>query len=179
MNSLSMTHLRRRLLATVGLLALFGIGAVSASDTVTNKTKLKFKDGDTVETISFEGQLAVGQSIGLYSEAGTPVTVSRNENGLKVEFPNKTHEVPYHDPAELGAEGGNRKVVIIKHDGKHHGLHEGDVLTETETLVDDPALQAEIDAAMAAAGDGDGTRKIIIKHIEHKEVSDEHAGSHH
>lgn len=165
----SKTPLRRRLLASAGLLVLLGIGAANAADTVTNKTKLKFKDGDTVETISFEGQLTVGQSISLYSEAGTPVTVSRTDAGLTVAFPNKTHEVPYADPAELGVDGERRNVVIIKHDG----VHEGDVAFDTETFSDDPAIQAEIDAALAEAGANGEHKKIIIKRIEKKEVSEE------
>ncbi|AVP99851.1 hypothetical protein C7S18_22915 [Ahniella affigens] len=166
-----MTLLRRRLLATAGLFVVLGMGAAAAADTVTNKTKLKFKDGDTVETISFEGQLSPGQSISLYSEAGTPVTVTRTDAGLKVALPNKTHEVPYADPSELGADGERRNVVIIKHDG----VHEGDVDIDAEVLVDDPAIQAEIDAAMAEAGANGEHKKIIIKHIEKKEVSTEDA----
>jgi len=151
----------------LGAALLTAFGSVAAGEAHINKTKLKFKHGETVETISFEGQLTVGQSIGLYSEAGTPVTVSRTEAGLKVEFPDKTHEVPYHDPSADGGPG-ERKVVIIKREG--HGDGEEMAWHDSEN---DPELQAAIDEALAEAGTEGGTKKVIIKHIEHKEVSDE------
>ncbi|MBK8283813.1 MAG: hypothetical protein IPK97_02450 [Ahniella sp.] len=166
MNILTFPQLR--LLAATALLAALGMGSAMADETPVNKTKLKFKHGEQVETISFEGQLTVGQSIGLYSEAGTPVTVRRTEQGLKVEFPDRSHDVPYPEDDVAGGDG-ERNIVIIKKES--HG-EVGDL--QINGISSDPEVQAEIDAALAAEG-GDGkVRKIIIKHVEDHETTDGH-----
>lgn len=159
--------------AAAALTAAFGLGVAFAGDTsvTSSKTKLKFKHGDTVETIQFEGALTVGQSVGLYSEAGTPVTVTRTDAGLKIEFPDRTHEVPFHhDAGDAGPSGGERKIVIIRKDGEPGSA--GDMQwIDSES---DPEIQAAIDEALAESG-GDGkVRKVIIKHVEHSESHSDH-----
>lgn len=159
--------------AAAALTAAFGLGAAFAGDgaTTSEKTKLKFKHGDTVETIQFEGALTVGQSVGLYSEAGTPVTVTRTDKGLRIEFPDRTHEVPfYSNPGTAGPSGGERKIVIIKKDGGA-GEHAEDMeWIDSET---DPEIQAAIDEALAETGGQGEVRKVIIKHVEHQETTAE------
>lgn len=162
-----LTFPRLRLLTATALLAALGMGSAMADETQINKTKLKFKHGEQVETISFEGQLTAGQSIGLYSEAGTPVTVRRTEQGLKVEFPDRSHDVPYPEDAVAGGDG-ERNIVIIK---KEFDGEPGDI--QVNEISSDPEVQAEIEAALAAEG-GDGkVRKVFIKHVESHETTED------
>jgi hypothetical protein len=119
-------HLLARGAVAVALAA--SIGAVCAAESATTEILLLGKDQKR-EKLKFEGELPIGESRGLYTDAGTPVTVLRTEKGLRVETPERTVDVPYPDhgvliagehalDADAGTDGKRRRVVILHNE--HH-----------------------------------------------------------
>ena len=112
-------HLLARGAVAVALAA--SIGAACAAESATTEILLLGKDQKR-EKLKFEGELPIGESRGLYTDAGTPVTVFRTEKGLRVETPQRTVDVPYPDHAAILAgddtDGQKRRVVIL-HDKNH------------------------------------------------------------
>ncbi len=126
-------------------LALAGlIGAVHAGGADSNTTLIKLMGKDKkLETLRFEGELEVGASRGLYTDAGTPVTVRRTEKGLSIETPERNVDVPYPSAAELAdggtnvvmhGDGAHKKVIVLKH-GEEGALPEGSGLHKKRVIV--------------------------------------------
>lgn len=155
--------------------ALFASGSLFAADTGTAtepamKTVLKLKKADgAVESLRFDGALAIGQSRGYETDAGTPVLVTRTEEGLRIEMPEKTVTVALPAPGEEheGIEANVQKLVRIEGHGEPAG--------ETKVVVmrrhgDQPIDDAEIDALIDAdpealaelEANGDGEHKVVI-----------------
>jgi hypothetical protein len=161
--------------------ALSASGHLLAADAGTEpatRTVLKLKKSDgATESLRFDGALAVGESRGYETDAGTPVLVTRTDDGLRIELPEKTVTValPEAGAALAGTEANVERRVRIQ----THG--EGDAAGETKVVVmrrhgDQPIDDAEIDALIDAdpetlaelQDNGDGERQVVIvrKHVE-------------
>jgi hypothetical protein len=163
--------LQRSLLALALSAAVFGVAVAGDAPAAQTRTILKLKNGDgATETLQFDGALAVGESRGYETDAGTPVLVTRNDTGLSIETPSRTIEVALpeaegHHPA--GAEV--RKIVRINRDSGDSEpgeetrvvvLH-GDGSTIDEAHID-TLLEGDLETLAGAEGEGDGERKVII-----------------
>ncbi len=176
--------------ALSGLMA----GAAAAGETGdVTVIKLKNKDQAT-ETLRFEGELAVGESRGMYTDAGTAITVRRNDKGLSIELPDRSVEVPYgpHDGDALHAHAGasgKHKVVMIRH-GEHEGAEGAEHPEHRKRIImlkDGDGSGADIEAALAADPDlaalkqldvdadvdvdAEGGEKVVVIRRIHKEES--------
>ncbi len=157
--------------------------------------KLKNKDEPT-ETLRFEGELAVGASRGMYTDAGTAVTVVRTDKGLRIETPERTVDVPYgrHDLDAIHAHEaapGKHKVIVMRHgdgDGAHaaeHAQHhkriivlkdgDGSAADIEAELAADPELtmlkHLDVDVDVDVDAEGEGDQKIVVIRKIHKEES--------
>jgi len=102
--------------ATLALTSL--VGASQAGEAGSNTTLIKLMGKDKqMQALTFEGELAAGESRGFYTDAGTPVTVRRTENGLSIETAENTVKVPYPNPNGLATGGGSD--VRVHGDGAH------------------------------------------------------------
>jgi hypothetical protein len=136
------------------------------------KTVLKLKKSDgATESLRFDGALAVGESRGYETDAGTPVLVTRTDAALRIEMPEKTVTValPETGAALAGTEANVEQRVRIQ----AHG--EGDAAGETKVVVmrrhgdqhiDDAEIDALIDAepeTLAELQDnGESERQVVI-----------------
>ncbi len=116
----------------IALAGLIGVAFAAEPDLHSTEIKLIGKD-KKIESLKFEGELPIGESRGLYTDAGTPVTVQRTDRGLRIETPERTLDVPYPGAAALATTGDEevvidgvrtRKRVIILHDDKHAAEHQ-------------------------------------------------------
>jgi hypothetical protein len=172
-----------RLVLAAALCTAFGVALAAdtaPSESVTTILKLKNAEGG-VESLRFDGALAVGESRGYETDAGTPVLVTRTEEGLRLELPSHTVNLrlPTHDGeghgvhAEIekqvrisseGGEGGEAqetRVVVLRGDGADAHAAEIEQLLEG----DEVALDA------LAEGDGDGNREVVIVRKRKQEVA--------
>jgi hypothetical protein len=179
-------------------MALAGlIGTVHAGDAGSNTTMIKLLGKDKkLETVKFEGELDVGGSRGLYTDAGTPVTVTRTDKGLTIEFADRSVEVPYPSASAVGEEGeqnlvirngeGEKNIVIVKH-GEHDAAHEGAEHHQKRVIVvsdgDGGSTDVDVDVRLGDLADladlevladahgeaGDGHEKVVVirKVIKH------------
>lgn len=182
-------------------LALAGmIGAVHAGDAGSNTTMIKLLGKDKkFETVKFDGELDVGGSRGLYTDAGTPVTVTRTDKGLSIEFADRSVEVPYPSMSALGEgdaqnlvihEGSSEKnIVIVKH-GEHGAAHAGGAHHQKRVIVvkdgEDGNSNVDVDVRLGDLADladledlaeipseaGEGHEKVVVirKVIKHDET---------
>lgn len=178
--------------ATAAALSGLIAGAAAAGE-VGDVTVIKLKNKDkATESLRFEGDLAVGESRGMYTDAGTPITVLRTEKGLSIETPDRTVEVPYGGQGfdwtqAADGEHGKHKIVMIRHaedegaEGAEHQEHHKRIIM----LKDGDATAADIEAALAADPDlaalkhldvdvdvdADGGEKVVVIRRIHKEES--------
>lgn len=166
--------LQRSLIAlTLG--AVLGLGAVVAGDTEPKamSTILKLKNAEGVaESLRFDGALAVGESRGYETDAGTPVLVTRTEDGLRIELPSRTVNIKLPGAADadgLRASANVEKIVRI--DGQGDGATEtrvvvlhGDAATiaDAEHEIERQLEDGRIDPEQLAGADGDETRELVI-----------------
>lgn len=174
------------------------ISTVHAGETGTHTTQIKLIGKDQkLETLSFEGELAAGESRGLYTDAGTAVTVRRTDQGLSIETPERTVNVPYPDASELAAGGdqnlviagdGTEKRIVIMH-GDHEGTAQdasglqhkrvivikngadGNEDVDVDLRVGDPEALAALGDLHSDAAGSDHEQVIVIRKVK-KEVSD-------
>lgn len=117
--------------SAIALAGLIGVAFAAEPDLHSTAIKLIGKD-KKIESLKFEGELPIGESRGLYTDAGTPVTVQRTDKGLRIETPERTVDVPYPGAVALAAgdeevliDGAHtRKRVVILHDDKHAAEHQ-------------------------------------------------------
>jgi len=138
-------------------LALAGLigGAVTAGEAGDTTTIKVLGKDRKAETVRFEGELAVGQSRGLYTDAGTPVTITRTEKGLSIETAERTVVVPDgdHDAMLAGHHGdGAHRVMVLKH-GDHdvahtaaHGEHKRVIVLKDVNVSGEPTALGELEA---------------------------------
>jgi hypothetical protein len=182
----------------VAALALVGLmGAVHAGDVGSNTTMIKLLGKDKkLETVKFEGELEVGGARGLYTDAGTPVTVTRTDQGLTIEFADRSVEVPYPSASAAGEDGaqnlvirdgaGEKNIVIVKR-GEHGALPEGaehhqkrvivvsdgdggNTDVDVDVRLGDLADLADLEVLADAHGEaGDGHEQVVVirKVIKH------------
>ncbi len=177
------------------------IGAIHAGEAGSNTTVIKLMGKDKpMEALTFEGELATGESRGLYTDAGTPVTVRRTENGLSIETAEHTVQVPYPNANGLAAGGGSevsvhgggvheKRVIVHGDKGATHPegaqTHQKRVIVvkrgdagDTDVSVDVRAGDLEDLADLEAlanlhAEDADGHHKVVIVHKVEKRSGDE------
>lgn len=181
-------------------LALAGlIGAIHAGEAGSNTTVIKLVGKDKqMEALTFEGELAAGESRGLYTDAGTAVTVRRTEEGLSIETAERTVQVPYPNDLAAGGEsnvsvhgdGAHERVVIVHGDGggahpEGTQRHQKRVIVvkrgdagDTDVSVDVRAGDLEDLADLEAladihAADADGHHKVVIVRKIEKQSGDE------
>ncbi|HRG16345.1 MAG TPA: hypothetical protein PLB00_10120 [Pseudomonadota bacterium] len=153
--------------------ALLASGNLFAADTGAEsamKTVLKLKKADgAVESLRFDGALAIGESRGYETDAGTPVLVTRTEDGLRIETAEKTINValPGPDDDHRGIEANVEKRVRIEGHGEPAGETQVVVLRRHgDQPIDDAEIDALIDADLEALAEpeanGDGERQVVI-----------------
>ena len=108
------SNLTRGILACV-LAGLIGTAA-AADDGISTTTIKVIGDEGAAETLRYEGSLAVGESRGLYTDAGTPITVQRNEDGLNIQLGDRTIDVPFGDAIinTEDADDGSKRIIVLK-----------------------------------------------------------------
>ena len=166
----------RPLLAVLALIAAGPLFATDATPTPAMTTVLKLKNPDgAVESLRFDGALAVGEARGYETDAGTPVLVTRSEDGLRIEMADKTIQVALPEAGDhhAGIEADVEKQVRIERHGEPGSETKVVVLRRNgDATIDDAEIDALIDAdpeALAdSPGDGTGERKVVIvrKHVE-------------
>lgn len=163
--------MRKSALSLILLGALFGSGALLAAETAPEpamKTVLKLKTSDgATETLRFDGALAVGESRGHETDAGTPVLVTRTEDGLRIETAEKTINVALPAPGDAphGIEANVEKRGRIEGNGEPAGETKVVVLRRHgDAAIDDAEIDALIDADPDTLAElqGDGERKVVI-----------------
>jgi hypothetical protein len=164
-------------------LALASLVGAAMADSNTTEIKLLGKD-KKLETLKFEGELPIGESRGLYTDAGTAVTVQRTEQGLRIETPERSIDVPYPNADELAADAdgnvlihgdGHNKRVIVMHGDEHHAIHEGAAMHKRHLIVlnDGEGDNADVDVALKQLAEleeldaidldaADGDKKVVV-----------------
>lgn len=164
----------------VALSTTFGLGsaaaeAPSAPSAMTTVLKLKSADGAT-ESLRFDGALAIGESRGYETDAGTPVLVTRTAEGLSVELPSHTVQLalPAHGPDDadvnverrvrVNADGAREtRVVVLRGEA---GVAEAEHIDQL--LEGDPEALETL-----SQSEGSGEREIVIVRKQHREDASE------
>ena len=161
-------------LIALALSASLGLGVAIASESDSSqsiKTVLKLKTGDgSSETLRFDGALAVGEARGYETDGGTPVLVTRTEEGLKIELAERTIHValPEADAAgEHGITANVEKMVRIEGDSDTPNETRVVVLRGDHAAVSESELEQMLDGETDAvgeahAGDGKQVRRVHI-----------------
>lgn len=188
-----------RVTAALALTSL--LGAIQAGEAGSNTTVIKLVGKNKqMEALTFEGELAAGESRGLYTDAGTPVTVRRSENGLSIETAEHTVQVPYPNGKGLATGGGSD--VFVHGDGVHEkrvivhgdngGTHpEGEQSHQKRVIVVKRGDAGDTDVSVDVRGghledladleslvdlhahDADGHHKVVVIHKVKKQGGDE------
>ncbi len=178
-NSRKLSMLHRSLIA-VAFGSVLGLGTAAAGDTPakTFATVLKLKNSDgATESLRFDGALAVGESRGYETDAGTPVLVTRTEAGLTIELPSRTVNIalPEHDAAEGEAAGANvEKIVRIQRregdpaESRMVVLHgDSEAVADAEAHIDEAIDGDSLALHEMEEGDGENVRKVVIMRKRH------------
>jgi hypothetical protein len=177
-------------------LALASLIGAAMADSNTTEIKLLGKD-KKLETLKFEGELPIGESRGLYTDAGTAVTVQRTEQGLRIETPERSIDVPYPNADEQVVGGasnvmihgdGQNKRVIVMHGDKDHAMHKGAEMHKRHVIVlndgegGGESADADVDAALKqlaeledldaidVEGANSDKKVVVIRKVEKRSV---------
>lgn len=149
--------------------ALLAAHATLAADApVASKTAIQLRNADgQVERLSFDDSLAVGQSRGFETDAGTPVLVTRTESGLRVEMAERTIDIALPDADGDGAINGTgiEKTVRVEatSDGKQPTETRVVVMRKQGESIDDAEIDTIVSQAIdEASTDADGEHKVVI-----------------
>ena len=166
-------------LAALALSTSLGLGVAMASESAESqsiKTVLKLKTGEgSSETLRFDGALAIGEARGYETDGGTPVLVTRTEEGLKIEMAERTIHVAL---PEAGAEGEHgitadvQKMVRIEGEAGAPNETRVVVLRGDHGAVSEVDLEQMLDGetdALDAAGAEDG-KQVRRVHIVRKQA---------
>ena len=143
----------------LALSASLGFGVAVAGDAPeahTIKTVLKLKNGDGAsEVLRFDGALAVGESRGYETDAGTPVLVTRTDEGLKIEMAERTINIALPDADGQDHHGANvEKLVRIEGNGEAPNETRVVVLRGDHDGVSDEQIEQMLD------GDGEALTEL-------------------
>lgn len=178
MRNASLHALVQRGALAVALSATLGLGIATAAETtsspaITTLLKLKSADGAT-ESLRFDGALAIGESRGYETDAGTPVLVTRTENGLSVELPSHTVRLalPDHAAGHGDTDVNVERRVRVDSDGSHETrvvVLRGEARAADAEHIDQ-LLEGDHEALETLAqSEGDGEREIVIVRRQQQE----------